>query len=231
MERYKWYELSLPTSLERFLGAVQQLEYKEGQSFGFVKSDADLQKWSFNFVWRSYVSSLSFDEKGIPKFESIPSLNYCNISFFEMQEKIWLRIVNPPRSSRDLLNALETAAGFGFSARPVAFLNRNRLPKFPKGSSQQLISFKAVGDLPKEGAIARIEAASKTGIDLENFSLMQGISYSIDQVTYEITYRLIKGQVCFSSSGTLKISGQLSPLILNSLEADLIIPSTLKQKR
>ncbi len=222
MERYKWYQIGLPTSHAEFLSLLKNGgtgDHNQGE-FKF-RSEED-EHSHFVFLLKSTISRIVMDSYGNTSTELIPSYSLCEIALFESKENSWLRIVNGPRSARDLLNRMEALVGFGFSVEPVTFLQKNRLPKLPKGSEHKLISLRALKPIPAENALARIEAASKDGIDLLSFSLLSDSPYSLEQLTFEVAYAGIRGQISVTNNGVIKIGGQLAPLLLDTVESDII---------
>lgn len=221
MERYKWYRIGLPISHEEFLSLLKNGKAEDHSQGEFKFKCEEDERSHFVFLLKSSISRIVLDLNGNTSTELIPSYSLCEIALFKSKENSWLRIVNAPRSVRELLNRMEALAGFGFSAEPVTFLQKNKLPKLPRGSEYKLISIKALKPIPAENALARIEAASKDGINLKSFSLLSDSPYSLEQLTFEVVYAGIKGQISVTNSGVLKIGGQLAPLLLETIESDI----------
>ena len=224
VKRFKWYQLDLHSSFKGFLTSVGKARFGSGLRSGFVAIEAPRGEHSFRFFWTGYLSQVTLGTDGASHIEQVPTLEHCEIALFEARDRFWMRVADPPRSLRELLNALEHAAGFGFSSTSVTLLENNRVPSFPRGTEKKLVSFKAVSSLPQEAAIARIEAASREGIELREFSLLKNTKFALEQLTYDVTYKRVKGQVSLTNSGTLRVSGPLSPLLLESFEAMITAP-------
>ncbi|PHM21275.1 MAG: hypothetical protein CK604_02455 [Curvibacter sp. PD_MW3] len=84
-----------------------------------------------------------------------------------------------------------------------------------------MVSFKGVGSVTSQKAIARIEVAGKEGLDLGRMEFLRGMEYSVDYALYEVVYRRERGQVAFSMSGVVKIGGNLQPHLLELVENEL----------
>jgi hypothetical protein len=225
VEKHKWYELGLPNSLTDLAAAVKKRRFETGALSGFVAGESTSDEYKFRFFWTSYLSRLSVAADGGETIERVSTLSFCDIALFKAGERTWLRVTGSGRTNRELLNVLEQLVGYGFWATAVTFLGRNRTPNLPRGAERRIMSFKAVCSLPEQAAVARVEAASKEGLDLANFPLLQQGKYSLEQVTFEVTYRRIKGQLSIANTGVLRISGQLAPLLLEAVEATFTVPA------
>ncbi|MGB4118284.1 MAG: hypothetical protein WBK51_17210 [Polaromonas sp.] len=221
MNRYKWYRLGLPISFQQLLKNIAKNKFVSDANFGFMTTDADWGKRNFRFAWRTHIAKTSFDNAGTPSVELVASVSYCDFHLFERNELCWLRVVNPPRSLKELLNAIEQLSGFGFFSDPV-FFPTALPPSLAQNKDAKLIGFKAIGSIPKQHAVTRVEIASKEGLQIDKLDFLSQMKCVIDHSVYEITFQRIRGQVAFSSTGVLKISGQLAPLLLSLIEADLI---------
>lgn len=74
---------------------------------------------------------------------------------------------------------------------------------------------------PRFSVVARMEFASKQGMIVENMKLLDGIRYNVDSAVFELIYEGVRGQVAFSSSGVVKVSGHLAPRLVHLIERDL----------
>ena len=221
MTRYKWYCLGLPGSLFDFIGRIKARNFSANSASGFIAGEDDLESYAFRYAWRSRIVATDIDAEGNSTASSISIVNVCEFSIFSKFDKIWLRIVDPPRSNKELLDALETVAGFGFYAEIVIFSSSVHAALLKSVDECRLISFKGVGGIPEEKAVARIEMASKIGLDLNRFEFLKKIQYSVDHAVYEAVYRRERGQIAFSTSGLVKIGGDLRPYMLELVESEL----------
>lgn len=221
MNRYKWYHLGLPISFKELVKGLMLKKYVMPRPSGFLI--LDIHEKSFRFVWEANLVKTSLDMDGVPATELISTVNFCDFTLLEKKDKFWLRIIDPPRSVKDLMNALEDVCGFGFFVEPITFKQNSLPPSLLKIDGSSIIGLKAVGSIPGQHAVARIEIASKEGLNIENLEFLKNFNYTIDNLVYEIVFKRTRGQVAFSSNGLLKISGQLAPLILNLIEIDLVV--------
>lgn len=222
MNRYKWYRLGLSIKIKQFMKDLQKTEFTDAVSCGYIPLNKTANGQEFRFLWKSNITKTNFDKDGEPVIELIPTINYCDMHLFEHNGNNWLRLNNPPRSTKELMNSMEDIAGFGFYAESLQFPSNHLPTTLSNLNEAKLIGFKALGAVVENKAIFRIEGASKEGLALEEINFLKKLAYSIDSMTYEIVFERIRGQVCLSSTGLIKISGQLSPMILEFIELDLI---------
>jgi len=69
--------------------------------------------------------------------------------------------------------------------------------------------------------VARMEFASKAGMVVENMKVLGGLQYKVELAMFELVLDGLKGQLAFSATGTVKVSGQLAPKLLSLIEQDL----------
>lgn len=221
MNRYKWYRLELPMSLSKLVKLCRSERFDERKESGFLPL-SEKGAHAFRFVWRSDLQRMAFDSDGTPVFEAISTINYCDFVFFEGTETVWARLMQPQKSSRILFNKIEKMTGFGFSADPVTFSDQLVAELLSSIGPHRLLGFKASGRLTSQRAVARIEVASKEGIDLNEILLMKDIEYGIDHSTFEVVHKRVQGQISISSAGLIRLSTNLEPLILSKIQDVLI---------
>jgi hypothetical protein len=140
---------------------------------------------------------------------------------FDQRGTVFLRVENPGRSVKELLNALETAAGFGFYAEAVLFTNGRPAALFDTVQQSRLVGLKLSGAVIGEDVVARIELASKLGMEPAELAILKDIRYTVDSAVFEVLFGSVRGQVAFNANGLVKMSGQLSPKLLDLIEAEL----------
>ncbi|WP_116866822.1 hypothetical protein [Pseudomonas syringae] len=218
ISRFKWYSVSLPCSVGEALQRLEEGRYDPSQRTGFI---VDAGERSFQFIWKTSIYATVIDSSGSSSREEITSVCSQKIQVLG-EEQIFFRLEDPPRSSKELLNALDKIIGFGFSCEQVVVtdeLIRNSIEPF---HSITLNTLKLSGAISSIAAIARVEIASKEGIDqesIENFGLSQSL---IEAGTYSVRYKGSSGQVGFTRTGLCKISGELTARIKASIESNLI---------
>lgn len=158
----------------------------------------------------------------IPFYEEVASVNFTDFAIVLVEGTTFLRIENPGRNIRELMNSLESILGLGFTSKALTFEKTRPTTVFENVDSIKLVGLKIVGAVIDDDLVARIEFASKQGMIVENMKLLDDLRYKIDTSVYELIYEGIRGQMVFSSSGLAKISGQLAPRLIHLIELDLL---------
>ncbi|MCA8440642.1 hypothetical protein LGM93_26065 [Burkholderia multivorans] len=185
---------------------------------GFRPKKSDETGDCLRFAWRSTVSAVAFDEDGNPRTESVSTINFVDLKFFCRGEAVFLRIDNPGKSVKTLMNELGRIAGYGFSIQPVVFSDSTPPPFFDKFDQIRLVGLKLINVVFDRHVVGRVELASKEGIDLKAIWETTGKAYVVDTATYEVTARMIKGQLAFSKGGLVKVTDRLAPQFLDFFE-------------
>lgn len=219
--RYRWYKINLPVDLDDFSEHLKSTPLNDDSMFGFLFIDESQGEVKFRFLWRSTIVVTKFNENSNPVYEQISTINFLDIAFLRIQKKIFLRIENPSRSLRELMNAIESLAKAGFSCRPITFNNAWSKSVFDSVEVTRLVGLKVSGSVIDESLVVRMDLASKNGMIVENMKILNALRYTTESAVYEVIYMGIKGQISFSSGGIVRISGQLAPKILHLIEEDL----------
>lgn len=119
------------------------------------------------------------------------------------------------------MDALELMAGMGFTSKPVQFDQERPTTFFASLSTSKLVGLKVVGAVIADDLVARMEFASKEGMDPTEMHVLRGLKYRVDLAVYEVIHQGVRGQVSFASSGMVKISGHIAPRLVGLIEADL----------
>jgi hypothetical protein len=221
MKRVKWFYIGLPSSYQSFLKKLSSNSIDSSSNFGFLEVSADTSGDRFKYLCRSKVSITVLDASGDATLRLIDVVNTIDFEVFTSAGKTWLRVDDPPRSFRDFFNSLETLLGMDFSVTPVKFPFKLQRTILSRLDSCQMVGFKGLGTDNERKVIARIEVASKEGTNPNELPFLKGLQYSIDHATYDVTYKMIKGQISFKETGVVRITGQLEPFLLDCLQSNL----------
>ncbi|MBD8575004.1 hypothetical protein IFR09_13235 [Pseudomonas syringae] len=218
ISRFKWYFVRLPCTVEEALDRLDAFEYHAGQEAGFV---VDRTSDSFEYYWQTPMYLTSIDEDGETVRSEVFSLSHQKVELIKGRRLIF-RMQDPPRSSKELFNMLEKILGFGFGATVLAVDDATIKQAIKGFNSVALNSIKFSGAISEASALARVEIASKRGLEmslLDRFALNGRI---VESASYSVIAKGISGQVGFTRSGICKISGDLAPLILSKVELCLL---------
>ena len=123
---------------------------------------------------------------------------------------------------------LESVSGFGFSCSPVTFEHARPRLIFAHVDESKLVSLKAVGAVIGEDLVARMEFASKMGINLEKIKILRGLRYKLDVAVFECVFQGVRKQVSISASGTVRLSGPLAPRLIYFIEKELPVMAKIQ---
>ena len=217
--RYRWFRIQLPVKTLDLTRLFSSHPFDAEYSYGFgITPDNSA---SYRYLWRSRVVVTKVDEEGAPTYEQVESISFTDFSLIEISGLIFLRVENAGRSVRDLLNALETLTGMGFTAKPVLFDNDRPTTVFNSVDSAKLVGLKVIGAVVADDLVARMEFVSKEGMLVENMKILSSLKYKVDLAVYEVVLSGLKGQIAFAANGTVKISGQIAAKLISLVEQDL----------
>jgi len=202
-------------------GLVASHPLTPAAGFGFSSIEDPNSSSIYRFLWRTKIVATILDESGAPVYQEIDSISFTDFSIVSIDGQTFLRVENPGRSIRELLNALESIIGLGFTSKLVTFEHVRPTTIFEKIKTVRLIGFKVLGVVLDEDLVARMEFASKQGMTLAQMKFLEGRPYKVDSATYEMVHEGIRGQLSFLSNGTVKVSGQLAPKLMQLIEKDL----------
>jgi hypothetical protein len=221
LTRYRWYLIKIPLGNASLVSAISEQPFSHKDNYGFAIIEGNSEELSFRFFYRTNIQVTKLSDDGSTVIESISSVNFTDFSFVTMAELTFLRIENPGKNIRELLNTIESIVGFGFMAKPLSFDKVSPSTVFSSMDTSKLIGLKVVGAVIGKDLIARMEFASKNGIDINEIKPLENLDYKLSSASYELFFEGIKGQMSYSSGGLVKISGQLAPKILHLIEKDL----------
>lgn len=221
LTRYRWYRIQLPSDIPDLPGVIANRPFVPNSNEGFTSVDGSLGGAIYRFLWRSKVVITQFDDSGIPSYQEIATVNFTDFAIVIVDGLTFLRMENPGRSIRELLNAVETLVGLGFTCKPVTFETIKPTTVFEKIESIKLIGLKVIGAVLEDDLVARMEFASVKGITPDKLAILEGVPHKIESASYELIYEGVKGQLSFTSNGTVKVSGQLAPRLIHLVEQDL----------
>lgn len=218
MDRYRWFKVNLPDSFEASIKKIPFTEDEETHIPGFFLLDQKKQNFEFQYRWLTNIEAITFSN-GEAATNFISILNVVHFTLFEKGKKVWIKVKNPPRSLKELFLALELAFGFGFSIESTALSASAISGILRKLDDHRLISFKANGSIVEVQTVFRLEAASKVGIDIDSFRMLRETKYSLDHSCFEVSHKGYKGQFSSGGNGTVKVSGDISTLLLGLIES------------
>lgn len=219
--RYRWFRIQLPARARDLAALVASRPFDLTSMYGFACVMGGFGNPLYRFFWRSRVVVTKLDSEGLPTYEQVESVSFTDFSLVEIGDLTFLRVENPGRNVRDLLNALETLVGMGFTVKPITFDKGQPTTVFSAVDASKLVGLKIVGAVLADGLVARMEFASKEGMAVENMTVLDGLKYNIEHAVFELVLGGLRGQIAFAANGTVKISGHVAPKLVSLVEKDL----------
>ncbi|MHC9034252.1 hypothetical protein ACYTTR_00845 [Cobetia marina] len=220
--RYRWYRLKSPISHSSLLDLMMNEEITSEKNQGYSLLHSENKEITFRFFWRVKITTTRLDQDGETFHEELFTLNSQDCTLTRTGDKYLLRLENPGRSSRELFNSLEELMGMGFYSKALVLSNENINELLKKLDISKLTGIKLTGGVENNEMVARIDLASKKGIILENLPMLEGVKYKIDSASYEIMTKGTKGNFSYTPTGLVRISGQLSPMLLALIESIML---------
>nr|WP_320166596.1 hypothetical protein [uncultured Methylophaga sp.] len=222
MTKYRWYHIKFPKENFDYLSAISNKNFSEESGHGFMILMDEYGESVFRFIYQTTIQITSIDSEGYQVTENINSVRYTDFSIFKVLNYSFLRIENPGKNLRELLNSIESTIGFGFMANPI-YMEKALTPRmFSEFDKFKLVGLKISGAINND-LVTRMEFASKEGIDIDKIRSLEGVNYKISAANYELYQEGLKGNLSYTSSGLVKIGGQLSSKILALFEQDLFM--------
>lgn len=217
MRRFRWYKLKLPSSFYEFTSLLENKKMQDINSCGFLDISDGWGK-KYKYFYRNRLSISQIDLNGEEKRTFVETIDSFILMFFEVGKEVYIRIEDPPRSLREFMNNIEMIAGFGFSAIPIIFSREEQARIINDKYSCKVIGFKGVGSKKDPKIVARIEVASKEAINIEEVDFIKDINFQPDHISYEVDSNFTKSQITFTSSGVVKINGNLEDDLIERIE-------------
>lgn len=215
---YKWYRVSLPKKGVGLAKLLSKSPLLADSEFGFVVIEDDKKLPKLRFLRRTKVVVTRVSDEGLPYIEEIDGVDFVDFAVIRSYTTNYLRLENPGHGAKHLFNALEIILGMGFTCEIIKLQSSDPSEIFEGVESAKLTGFSVSGAVADQDLIARLEFSSKKGMDIRKIRWLKGLQYKTDFSAFEIIYRGLRGQISFSSSGSVKVSGPLSPRLIEQVD-------------
>lgn len=177
----------------------------------------------FHYTIIRQLSAVEILADGAERKTSIPTMERYSVRIFQAASQIYMALLDPPRGTRiqsEILSVLIADQDYFFEpleiSRPMIVKHISRF------DSARLVSAK-VRDLKiSDTAIARLEVASKEGIDSDIAPILHGKFFRLDSMTYEVTHKFQRGLVTYMSNGTVRAATALVETVFPGFEQVLV---------
>jgi hypothetical protein len=219
--RYRWYRVQLPSAKMELNKIFSDSPFTKDSTSGFSCIDGEFGLPIYRYLWRTKMLITRFDDDGRPSYEEVASVSFTDFSIISVNDLKFLRVENPGRNIRDLLNKLESIIGLGFTCKPVTFEKGHPKTLLKSVEAVKLVGLRVIGAVVANDVVARMDLASKQGIIIDELNILKDIRYKVDSSSFELVFQGVRGSVVLSSGGLIKISGQLAPKLISLIEQDL----------
>lgn len=167
------------------------------------------------------VRTLSILDDGSELTQEYPTIDRYRIRLFEGREgAIFLSVIDPPRSSRVITEAMELLMpGTRVYFEPLVFGAQLVEQHTSQFDVAKLVSAKIKNFKVYDNAVGRLEVSSRTGLLPNIAPFVEGKYFEIESLSYEVISDLTKGLIAYSTNGTVRVSGQIVEAALARLEA------------
>lgn len=221
--RCRWYRIHLPKGSPDLSAVLEKYPLGPDVNQGFTTVTGAWGQQLHRFLWRSKVVITLVGDDGEPHYQEVATVNFTDFAVLNVDGEMFFRIENPGRSIRDLLNTLESLVGLGFTCKPVTFAKKKPVSVLESVEVAKLVGLKVTDAVLGKDLLARMEFSSKEGINPEKLTALDGVPHKTDSASYELIYGGVKGVLHFSSTGMVKVGGQLAPKLIHLIEQDLAL--------
>ncbi len=149
------------------------------------------------------------------------TISKLGLALREGKDQTLLRVSEPGRNLRSLLDLIENVAGFGLSSRSLT-LEAGQVERIlAKFEVSNLVGLKITNVSVGSDCVGRMEFASKSGVDVTSIRVLRGLNYKLEFAKYELLYHATRGFFSYTSGGLIKLGGPLTPRILNVVESQI----------
>lgn len=219
--KYRWYRIQYPRENFEISPILKKSPLTSKSNFGFAFIEDDFGNLKYRFFKRSKLTITVLDDKGEPTYQEILTVEVTDFAILSINSQVFLRVENPGRSIRNLLNTLEKLIGLGFTCKSITFEKIQFTEIFISLDDTKLVGLKVTGILISQGLKANLELISNKGIVIEEIRMLEEMQYSISSAVIELLYKGLRGRVSLASTGLVKITGKLTPKIIHIIEQSL----------
>ena len=221
MLKIRYYRLRLPSGFG--INSLQLSAYKLESGSGISVLRASSDELVIRYTVTRHIETTQILSDGSAVKTSIPTMEQYSLRFFRANSGVILSLLDPPRGLRitsEVLGLLLGQSEYFIEVLEMSSgLIKGHIERF---DSARLVSAKIRDFKVYENAVGRLEIGSKDGLSEEIAPFLAGKYYKIDSLTYEITHQFQRGLICYSSNGTVRVSGPLVEIAFPTFELDLM---------
>ena len=217
MMKIRYYKLRLPNDVG--VSALTSTAYRVGANGGISVVEATSNDLALKYTTTRQIEASQIMSDGSEVRTFVPTMERHSIRLFQAAEGLVLSLLDPARGSKVTTEVLSKIVGNeDYFIEPLEISAKMIRVHVSEFDSARLVSAKVRDFRVYDSAVGRLEVSSKDGLTDEIAPFLAGKYHKIDSLTYEVTHQFKRGLICYSSSGTVKVSGPLVEIVFPSFE-------------
>jgi hypothetical protein len=217
MLKIRYYKLRLPN--DSGISTLASAAYRSGASGGISVLEDTSNVLFLKYTITRQIETIQIMSDGAEVRTSVPTMERHSIRLFQVAGGLVLSLLDPARGSRVTTEVLSKLVGSeDYFIEPLEISTKMIRVHVSEFDSARLVSAKVRDFRVYDGAIGRLEVSSKEGLTEEIAPFLAGKYHKIDSLTYEVTHQFKRGLICYSNSGTVKVSSPLVEVVFPTFE-------------
>lgn len=217
MLKIRYYKLRVPN--DSGISMLASAAYRLGANGGISVLEATSNVLFLKYTITRQIEATQIMSDGSEVRTFVPTMERHSIRLFQVAEGLVLSLLDPARGSRVTTEVLSKLIGSeDYFIEPLEISTKMIRVHVSEFDSARLVSAKVRDFRVYDGAVGRLEVSSKEGLTDEIAPFLAGKYHKIDSLTYEVTHQFKRGLICYSNSGTVKVSGPLVEVVFPTFE-------------
>ena len=217
MLKIRYYKLRLPN--DAGVSMLASTAYRVGENGGISVVQASSNDLVLQYTTTRQIEATQIMSDGSEVRTFVPTMERHSIRLFQAAEGLVLSLLDPARGSRVTTEVLSKLVGKeDYFIEPLEISTKMIRVHVSEFDSARLVSAKVRDFRVYDSAVGRLEVSSKEGLADEIAPFLAGKYHKIDSLTYEVTHQFKRGLICYSNSGTVKVSGPLVEVVFPTFE-------------
>lgn len=217
MLKIRYYKLRMSTGAG--VSTLTSTAYRVGKNGGISVVQASSNELFLQYTITRQIEATQIMSDGSEVRTFVPTMERHSIRIFQAAEGLVLSLLDPARGSKVTTEVLSKLVGKeDYFIEPLEISTKMVRVHVSYFDSARLVSAKVRDFRVYDSAVGRLEVSSKEGLTDEIAPFLAGKYHKIDSLTYEITHQFKRGLICYSTSGTVKVSGPIVEVVVPTFE-------------
>lgn len=220
MLKVRYSRLRISRSIESFASLCRKWRSSDSSRLKVTKvSERDVV---LNYTSVRYITVTEILDDGTEVKKPIATMEQHSFRIFKGAVDMYLSVLNPGRGTKLVEKLLEEVLGAEqYFLEPLEISTALIDLHVSRFAVAKLVSAKLRDFRVYESAVGRLEITSKAGLPTEIAPFLEGKFYRMDSLTYEVTDNFVQGLICYSSGGSVRVSGPLVDVAFPLFESGL----------